>query len=276
MKNNADIAISPEFKKFLDLHEELKEELTKLITDRDTLIHTVKTNLEMEYQLKVGGKQYELFLIRTESLRLKRKMEMLQAILNRQGSCSMQEIDEQLDKEFAEWQKQADEIYRQVKKAEYFAELPKLSVKESAELKKLYRQLAKKFHPDVNPNEWDERKNFWLRIKDAYQNGDLQEMKTLALLANDFQDQNPEISTMDKLRDDCADLKKRIQELINQIAHVKSQFPFDIEEQLQDKEWVTKQKEEIDIQIDEWQNTKSLYEEKVEELICQINPPQFH
>jgi hypothetical protein len=276
MKNNTDIVISPEFKKFLDLHEELKEELTKLITDRDTLISTVKTNLEMEYQLKVGGKQYELFLIRTESLRLKRKMEMLQAILNRQGSCSMQEIDEQLDQEFAEWQKQAEEIYQQIKKAEYFADLPKLSVKEAVELKKLYRELAKKFHPDVNPHEWDERKNFWLRIKDAYQNGDLQEMKTLALLANDFQDQNPEISTMDKLRDDCADLKKRIQELINQIAHVKSQFPFDIEEQLQDEEWVTKQKEEIDIQIDEWQNTKSLYEEKVEELICQINPPQFH
>jgi hypothetical protein len=230
----------------------------------------------MEYQLKVGGKQYELFLIRTESLRLKRKMEIIQATVNRQESYSMQEIDEQLDKEFAEWQKQAEEIYQQIKKAEYFADLPKLSVKEAVELKKLYRELAKKFHPDVNPHEWDERKNFWLRIKDAYQNGDLQEMKTLALLANDFQDQNPEISTMDKLRDDCADLKKRIQELINQIAHVKSQFPFDIEEQLQDEEWVTKQKEEIDIQIDEWQNTKSLYEEKVEELICQINPPQFH
>ena len=144
------------------------------------------------------------------------------------------------------------------------------------ELKKLYRQLAKKFHPDVNPDEWDERKNFWLRIKDAYQNGDLQEMKTLALLANDFQDQDPQVSTMDKLRDDCSDLKKRIQELINQIAHVKSQFPFDIEEQLQDEEWVTKQKEEIDIQIDEWQKTKMLYEAKVEELICQINTPQFH
>ena len=276
MKNNADIVISPEYKKFLDLHEELKDELTKLITDRDTLVHTVKTNLEMEYQLKIGGKQYELFLIRTESLRLKRKMEILQALLNRQESCSMQEIDEQLDQEFAEWQKQAEEIYRQVKKAEYFAELPKLSVKESAELKKLYRELAKKFHPDVNPDEWDEKKNFWLRIRDAYQNGDLQEMKTLALLANDFQEQNPEISTMDKLKDTCADLKKRIPELINQIAHVKSQFPFDIEERLQDEEWVNEQKKEIDVQIDEWQNTKTLYEEQVEELICQINPPQLH
>ena len=188
----------------------------------------------------------------------------------------MQEIDEQLDQEFAEWQKQAEEIYKQIKKAEYFAELPKLSVKESAELKKLYRQLAKKLHPDVNPDEWDEKKNFWLRIKEAYQNGDLQEMKTLALLANDFQEQDPEISTMDKLRDGCNDLKKRVQELINQIAHVKSQFPFAIEEQLQDEEWVDKQKEEIDIQITEWQKTKSLYEEKVEELICQINPPQLH
>jgi hypothetical protein len=276
MKNDAGIVISPEFKKYQDLHGELKEELIKLITDRDTLVHTVKTNLEMEYQLKIGGKQYELFLIRTESLRLKRKMEMLQAALNRQESCSLQEIDEQLDKEFAQWQKQAEEIYRQVKKAEYFAELPKLSVKESAELKRLYRQLAKKFHPDVNPDEWDERKNFWLRIKDAYQNGDLQEMKTLALLANDFQEQDPEIATMDKLRDGCTDLKKRIQELINQIAHVKSQFPFDIEEQLQDEEWVNKQKEEIAIQIDEWQNTKLLYEQQVEELICQMNPPQFH
>ena len=143
-------------------------------------------------------------------------------------------------------------------------------------MKKIYRQLAKSFHPDVNPDEWDERKNFWLRIKEAYQNGDLQEMKTLALLANDFQNQDPEISTMDKLKGDCADLKKRVKGLIDQIAHVKSQFPFDIEEQLQDEEWVNKQKEEIDIQIAEWQKTKSLYEERVEKLICQINPPQFH
>jgi len=276
MKTSTDIDISPEFKQFLDLHEELKEELIKLFYDIDELMHVVKPAIEADYQLKIGRKHYELFLVRIESLRLKRKMEIIQAALNRQESCSLKKIDEELDQEFAEWQRKAQEIYNKIKLAELYSEAPTLSLKETAELKRLYRELAKKFHPDLNPSDWEEKKNFWLRIRDAYQSGDLKEMKTLALLANDFQEEIPEPSTMDKLKKDCTALKRRIQELIDHIAHIKSKFPFDSEDKLQDEAWVKKQNEEIEEQIAEWQKNKVLYEEKVEELIRQIDPPRLH
>jgi len=147
MQANASIEIFPEYKEMLELNDDLKEELSKLYTDKEDLMTTVKLNLELDYQLKIGKKQYQLLSVRIEALRLKRKAEILQSAFNRQVKCSIDLVEAQLDFEFEKWNREAKEFYDDLKFAEAYVGLEKMSSEDVIVLKKIYRELAKKFHP---------------------------------------------------------------------------------------------------------------------------------
>jgi len=118
--------------------------------------------------------------------------------------------------------------------------------------------------------------NFWQRIVEAYGNNDLKELKTLELLSRDFKKEDKEVSTIELLKKDCESLKERIKDMINEIAHIKKGFPFNIEDKLQDDKWVTEQNQQIEGQVSEWQESKKIFETKVEDLIIIIEKPKFH
>jgi gas vesicle protein len=275
MQANASIEIFPEYKEMLELHDDLKEELTKLYADKEDLLNTVKLNLELDYQLKIGGKQYELMMVKIEALRLKRKSEILLSAINRQVKCSIDVIEAQLDFEFEKWNKEAIEFYKDLKFAEAYTGLEKMTSEDVLGMKKIYRELAKKFHPDLNPDWQEEARNFWQRIVEAYGNNDLKELKILELLSRDFEKEERVLSTMELLKKDCESLKEKIKEMINDIAHIKKGFPFDIEDKLLDDEWVKEQNRLIEEQIDKWQESKRIFEAKVEELTIIIEKPKF-
>jgi hypothetical protein len=127
MQANASIEIFPEYKEMLELHDDLKEELTKLYADKEDLLNTVKLNLELDYQLKLGKRQYELMMVRIEALRLKRKAELLQSAINRQVKCSIDVVEAQLDFEFEKWNREAKEFYKDLKFAEAYTGFEKMT-----------------------------------------------------------------------------------------------------------------------------------------------------
>jgi len=54
----------------------------------------------------------------------------------------------------------------------------------STELKRLYRSLAKKFHPDQNDYFTEEIKDYWLLIMNAYNKGEIENLKILSLITS--------------------------------------------------------------------------------------------
>lgn len=52
----------------------------------------------------------------------------------------------------------------------------------SAEIKALLKQFAKQLHPDVNPDLTIEQMELWLKIKDAYKYGDLEQLKAFEVV----------------------------------------------------------------------------------------------
>jgi gas vesicle protein len=143
-------------------------------------------------------------------------------------------------------------------------------------MKKIYRKLAKKFHPDLDPDWQEEARHFWQRIVEAYGNNDLKELKILDLLSRDFEKEEKVLSTMELLKKDCESLKEKIKEMINDIARVKKGFPFNLEEKLQDDEWVEEQKRLIEEQVSDWRESKKIFETRVDELTIIIEKPKFH
>lgn len=84
---------------------ELKKILEELVLEKDNLIYIVCENIKTEYMLTFGSLEYRLYKAFCKYLRLRRKKEMIQAKKNREEKVKIEEIENILDEEFAEYQK---------------------------------------------------------------------------------------------------------------------------------------------------------------------------
>ncbi len=251
--------ISREFAELQNRYQALRTELVKLITDRDELLATVKPNLEARYYAVIGKEQYRLFLVRNEVLRLRRKIELIRASLNRGEAPDLELIEEQLDEELRQWIEELCDLGRKVEWAEYHNQLPELSAAEARELKKLYRELVRKLHPDFNEELPENFQYLWERVLTAYRNSDLEELQTLSLLISEQEELLPEPSTMEQLAADTEELAQKIKKMLESLAKMQEQFPFYYRDKLADAGWVAAQQEAVEKQIEEMERHRQSY-----------------
>ncbi len=268
------LGISKQYAALREQFELLKTELSKLISDRDYLLNTVKPDLEAQYYLRIGKHQYRLFLIRNEVLRMRRKVELIQACVNRGEDPDLKRIERDLDEELQKWREEVLELSRKIKQAEFQEKLPRLSFEKSRELKKLYRELVRKLHPDINEHLPHNFKYLWERVLTAYECGDLEELQTLSLLLVDQEMATPERSTLEQLKADIEQLKQKINTLLEKLSKIKSDFPFSYREKLADARWIETQQEEIAKQIEIFRSQEQVYSGLLENLLNPGKP--FH
>lgn len=79
-----DIIIFPDFEKLKNEVEKIRTELSMLLLERDELQFVICRNIETAYMLKLGGLEYKAYEAQCTALRLKRKIELIQAKKNRQ------------------------------------------------------------------------------------------------------------------------------------------------------------------------------------------------
>lgn len=254
-----DLELSQEFNAFKNQYEDLREELSKLAAEQEMLLSTEKRNLETKYYLKVGRKQYELFILRNEVLRLKRKIEMIRASLNRGEEYDPEMIEKRLDEEFRRWEEEVLELVKKIRHAEYINDLPRLSHAESRELRKLFRELVRRLHPDLNPDLPENNKYLWNRVLAAYDHGSLQELKTLALLVGDRESAGWNLTALEELKTAIAQTKERIDHLLKDLDKLEQQFPFNLREKLDCNAWVGEQNEALEKQMEQYREQRLLY-----------------
>ena len=141
-------------------------------------------------------------------------------------------------------------------------------------MKKIFRNIAKVLHPDVNPDMSQEQLEIWHLFYAAYKEGNLDKLKALEVVYADdimkFQKENEEISEEDILLQ-TAMLKQGILELEEQIQELNGEFPFTIADQIRDDEWVEEQQtllkkeiEELKVAVKEKQEIYQLIKETYE------------
>lgn len=243
----------------------LKSEYVKLLTDKDCLLEWGKPQLEALYVIKIGNKQLKLLEIKLEVKRLKKITELAVACLNRNEPIDWNEIsavaDAILEKDYLEIMEEASRVARAEQLLGNLA-----SPEHSAELRRLYRQLAKELHPDVNPDLTENQINLWYAVKNAYEYGDLESLRALSVIVRDEEFSANILSAKDfKLQIEL--LKAGIEKLLAEIKQIRSAFPFNIEENLRDEEWVDKQNEQTEILITQERERKIKYEERIDLLM---------
>ncbi len=140
------ILLFPDFQKLKEEVEKLRIELSMLVLERDELRLVECKNIEMIYMLELGKLEYKVFEAQCVFLRLKRKVELIQAKKNRQEKIVLKQIEDVLDAEFAEFQKKLDEQINKINAAIERSRFDVLSDEEARELKKLYRRIIKALH----------------------------------------------------------------------------------------------------------------------------------
>ena len=225
-----------------DENEALREELAKLIINRDYLTTTVLPAIEAEYNLKIGSLEYEAFTLECNVRRARRRLELAQSYLNRNELIPSMRIESALDDEFSHWQAKLEELRRTLETARAFELTPCLSATETRELQTLYRRLAKRLHPDLNPRQTERERNLWLQVADGYRNGALVELRTLSLLLDgepptaDASDAHT--SVLDALRRRGDELRAHVENALSNLAHIKTTTPYTLQQKLDDGVWL--------------------------------------
>ena len=106
------------------------------------------------------------------------------------------------------------------------------------ELKRLYRQIVKRLHPDVHPNPTEREMDLLDRANKAFKAGDLEEMRRIwEELAGTEQSEESFEDTEEgraQLRELIEKLCKRCAELEKEIRQIKTSFPYTIKALLDD------------------------------------------
>ena len=79
VSSSGNVIVFPDFEKLKSEVEKMRTELSMLLLERDELQFVICKNIETEYMLKLGSIEYKAYEAQCAALRLKRKIELIQA-----------------------------------------------------------------------------------------------------------------------------------------------------------------------------------------------------
>lgn len=241
MKTNENLSLTvhPRAEKYRNRNRQLQAELAGLIADRDELKHGVIPQIAAEYQIKIGVFEWRVFQMDCETRAIIRRIELAQAALNRGEKPCHQNIEREIETEFAEWREKIEQSAREIKRAKLREKLPLLTVAESRELQTIYRKLAFLLHPDITKSSDKRPQKLWRQTAEAYKNGDLQTLRTIRLIIGNEKTEieftDNDLSILDILENRQNELKEICEKLLDEISELKSTEPFILHEILDDE-----------------------------------------
>lgn len=262
-----------EFKGKIELKDDIKalrEELVRLVEERDNLIYTTCPNIKMRYMLEAGYLEYKLYELSLNYQRLKRKKELIQAKVYKEEKVSVIEIDEILDKEFEKYKEDLEEKLNDVNESIKRSEGEFLSDVEIEDLKDMYRKVVKKLHPDLNPEVTEAEKELFVRAVEAYKAGDVASMKLIYVVSGadeEKKDDDTKLKTVLDMAEEKARLEKLVENIKKNMDEIKSRFPYTLKIYLDDDALMKKKQDELNESIKDYENAIKDLDEAIAKLL---------
>ncbi len=224
----------------------LKSELAELFERREYMLTYEKSTLLAAYTKWIGSFKYEEFSLQVTIKRQQRKAQIIQAKINRNEPIVIEAVEQQLNEEFAEYERLLQEQLEQIKAATDYLESPVLSDEDAKELKQIYRILVKRLHPDWNPDLTQQERDLFVRVQAAYKTANLQELMNILLMIDA---KEPAALQNTDIEEEIAQYEKSIADMKERIEKLEFTFPFTMREMLVDEEQLKRQQEEIQANI---------------------------
>jgi hypothetical protein len=174
-----------EYARLLIEIETHKRVIGTLQTERDGLEMTL-TNFAVELKSRVGGLRVELNRVKRQVAEYRRRIERLRE----SDLLDPEQVEREVAEEFAEQLEQErlaeEQAAREGQRIDVERPRPQLDAETEAEILRLYRELAKRFHPDRARTEEDRarRTDLMLRINVANSERDLVTLQAMARQAD--------------------------------------------------------------------------------------------
>ncbi len=265
------LVTNAEFDALIERVRALQNEVGELVLARDVLLFDVRPQLQSRYWSVIGVVESATLELELEVLRLRRKVELLQAADNREEEPDAEAVEAKLDQELRAFAAQVEAAKTEVAKAFAFAgSSSALSVEETKRLRVLYLQLVKKLHPDVASATVPDAAFKLKAAVEAYKRCDLAALEALSLAVEALSKDDvlsPEKNAFDELLQREATLQKSRDELKTQIKTIKDEFPFNVAQLLDDEDAVKTRLEEIRQKQIELKALRDRYLRRVEEIL---------
>lgn len=233
-------------------YQRLRRQYADLVAKFDHLYHFEKPYLEALYLQAVGNLIYDVLQLKVEIAELQYRRQLLQAYINRDETPDLSAINLEIDIKMEEYNEMLHEEEERIKSAKAYLEAKALPDEEAEELKRLYRLLVKRLHPDTHPNQSEREKDLFLQVQTAYRLCDLQKLREITLLLDgkDIDYEQIQSSGLD-METLVNQMKERVALMEQKILALESDFPFTYRDKLNDPVWVENEKQRLNKQIDE-------------------------
>ena len=226
-----DLILHPEYESLQKEIARLKDGIVIMHTriDRAKMVEgdsiwTEYTKCFGRFELELAQKYYKFRL-------LKRRMELIRSYLNRGTDPDMDVVEKVLEMEGAEYneilRKKSEELKRAA--ATTFTEY---TAEEAAHAKKLYQGLVRALHPDLHPDATSADIACLQQAVEAYASGDLATLEAIAVVVECGAKKEAPPSTLDALRERCAQYRKTLDGLTARLHDLRGKFPFTLREHL--------------------------------------------
>ena len=267
----SNIIVSPEYERLINEVKQLRTRLTSIILELDELKFVTCKNIEMRYMLELGDLEYKVFKAECEYRRCKRKLELIQAKINRQEFVDINTIEQQLDQEFASFMQELDDMWDRINEAIERRSCRSLSLPEAKELKVIYRQIIKKLHPDMNPDVTDRQLQLFQSAVVAYRSGDLEAIRFIYRLIENEEFDEEELKSLEEYEDKKYEIEDDIETFQNEIDIIKTSYPYMLKDILDDEQEITKRKNEFKIELKQYESSTVQIKERINNVIKERN-----
>ncbi len=217
----------------------MKNALAQLLAEKEYMLIYDTVRLESEYMEKVGHLEYTIFHLDLKLKKLLRKIEIVRSKIAGNEPIDLSIIDAQIEREFAEDKKEDKKRSDHMSFVEEEDKKQKKLSKEHAKtLKEMYYKLAKKLHPDINPDITEQELALWHRVQRAYENRDLEEMTMLYEMYEQVLELESELTQREEIIKRIEKIRVLMTQTLADIAAIKTTFPFTFEQKLKDEDWL--------------------------------------
>ncbi len=239
-----------------DRYEELLLQRDQYRKDADTAF--------LNYVREFGEEIRANFELKVECIRIRKSIAYCQAALNHGKKIDAVAMQQMLA---LEMQQYYDELQQMTETNETCRRLETASAYDVQQIKKLYRELAKQLHPDINPETSKSKKliEIWNCIVAAYKANDLSELNALRVLANKALNE----LGMGSEEIEIPDIDKRIAELEEEIESIVSKDPYQYRFLLRAPDLVEQKHDELKKEHREYEEARQQLQALLDDLMQQ-------
>ena len=146
-------------------------------------------------------------------------------------------------------------------------DMKRIPESEVLKIRQIYRRIAKKLHPDLNPltEQHKELMELWLRNLTAYQCNDLKEIEEVEFLV----DQALAALGEGKTTITIPDIDEKIENLYKEIDKIKSTDPYLYKEILNDESLIKEKKQELENELIEYTTYAEQLDQQLKQFIVE-------